>query len=123
MDKLMVRISTSRALRLTMVALLIVASSFSLVFAAPGDEIKGAIKEGLGGIYSIITAIVVPVAVICAALAGYKFFVGGEKGAAQAKQILIYLAVGVAIVYLAPVAVSGISGLFQKYGDNTNVFK
>lgn len=122
MNNLMLRINRSRALRLTMVALLIVASSFSFVFAGPGDEIETAVKAGLKEIYTVITAIVVPVAVICAALAGYKFFVGGEKGAAQAKQILIYLAIGVAVVYLAPVVINGVRGIVEGYGTNTNVF-
>lgn len=77
------------------------------VFAA--GEIEQNVKTGLKQVYSIITAIVVPIAVVSIAFSVFKIFTGGEKGMQAAKMIILYTAVGLIIVYLAPVAIKQVS--------------
>ena len=85
--------------------------------SADGGAIESRIASGLGAIYKIITAIAVLCAVIAALFSVYNFFFGGEKGVEKARKILIYAGIGLAIVYLAPVAVKQISIWFSDSVD------
>jgi type IV secretory pathway VirB2 component (pilin) len=85
------------------------------------DTIATNVKTGLGSVYTVITAIVVPIAVIALAFCAFQFFMGGERGVEKAKKTLLYLVIGVALVYLAPVLVSSVASWFSGVG-NANVF-
>ena len=84
---------------------------------ADGGSIEGRIASGLGDVYKVITTIAVPIAVIAAVFSGYNFFFGGEKGVEKARKTLTYVGIGLAIVYLAPVAIKQVSGWFSDSGD------
>lgn len=103
----------------------ILAAPFLTAFATGGDAgeaIQDGVKKGLGSVYTIITAIVVPVAAVCLAVCAFKIFTGGERGMQEAKMIAIYTVIGIAIVYLAPVIVEQVSSWFSSYSENTSIF-
>lgn len=84
--------------------------------------IEAGVKQGLSAVYTTITSIVLPIAAVCLAFAGFKIFAGGEKGMESAKKIILYTLIAVAIVYLAPVIVLNVGNWFQDYSVNTTVF-
>lgn len=107
---------TSKFARIAITAMACMAMLLTCVFA-DGGSIEGRIASGLGDVYKVITTIAVPIAVIAAIFSGYNFFFGGEKGAEKARKTLTYVGIGLAIVYLAPVAIKQVSGWFSDSGD------
>lgn len=79
--------------------------------------IEQGVKTGMSKVYGIVTAIVVPIAVVCVAIAAFQFFMGGEKGMEKAKKIILYTLLGVAVAYLAPLIVNEVSTWFSSQGD------
>lgn len=49
--------------------------------------------------------------------AAYQILAGGEKGMEKAKKTILYTAIGIAIVFLAPTIINQISGWFSNSGD------
>lgn len=91
----------------------------SAVSAAPNGiaNIEGGIKAGTQQIYSIMTAVIVPIAVVFFVWAAYKMLFGGEKGVEQAKKSIFTIVVVLALVWLAPLLVTEVSGWFSGTGD------
>lgn len=85
--------------------------------SAAAATIEQGVKTGMGKVYGIITAIVVPIAAVCLGVGAFQFFFGGERGVEKAKKICLYTLGGVALVYLAPVVVSEIASWFSSTGD------
>lgn len=80
------------------------------VFAA--DGIDGGIKNGMLELFRILKAVIVPVAAVTLAFAGFQILAGGEKGMETGKKLIISVAIAVGIVYLAPTIVNTISTWF-----------
>lgn len=79
--------------------------------------IETEIKNGTQSIYDLFKAILAPIAVIMVAWNVYKALFLGDRGMESAKKgVLIVLCV-VAVVYLAPVIVTTVSGWFSSIGD------
>lgn len=81
------------------------------------STIEQGVKTGMGKVYGIITAVVVPVAVVCLGVGAFQFFFGGERGVEKAKKICLYTLGGVALVYLAPLIVTEVASWFSSNGD------
>ena len=79
--------------------------------------IEEGVKTGMGKVYGIITAVVIPVAVVCLGVGAFQFFFGGERGVEKAKKICLYTLGGVALVYLAPLIVTEVASWFSSNGD------
>lgn len=112
-----------RRLRSVLVMMMTIVLVFAMTMlpalaASPnaGDAIQGAVKSGLSEVYKVMTAIVVPIAVIAIGFAAFKIFTGGEKGMEQAKKIILVTIAGLVIVYLAPIVIKQLSGWFDGYG-------
>lgn len=80
--------------------------------------IEQGVKTGMGKVYGIITAVVVPIAVICLGVGAFQFFFGGERGVEKAKKVALYTLGGVALVYLAPLIVTEVASWFSSNGDS-----
>lgn len=79
--------------------------------------IETEIKNGTQSIYDLFKAILAPIAVIMVVWNVYKALFLGDRGMESAKKgVLIVLCV-VAVVYLAPVIVTTVSGWFSSIGD------
>lgn len=117
------RLNIKRVASVLMICCILSMLFATAVFATDGtaETISGSITSGMEKVYSIITAIVVPVAIICAAVAAFQIFLGGEKGMEKAKRIIIYTLLGVAIVYLAPLIVREVGSWFKGYSNFSNL--
>lgn len=84
-------------------------------FAA--NDIAGKIASGLSEVFDIIQSIAIPIGIIALGFAGYQFIFGGQKGMEAGKKTLIYIVIGFAVIFLAPVAAEQIAGWFA--GSNS----
>ena len=98
---------------------LLMTTAFATQTGDAAGAIEQGMKSGLKEVYTILTAVAVPIAVICIGFCAVKIFMGGEKGMEQAKKLAIYTAVGLAVVYLAPAIVTQVAGWFSD--NNTAV--
>ena len=83
------------------------------IMPAYADQISQQINGGLKKVYGIITAIVLPLGAIAAAICAVKMIIGDERETQAAKKTLIRIIIGVGLVYLAPFLVETISGWFS----------
>lgn len=110
---------------LVMMLTIIVAMSVCVMPAFAGGpdpdpditDIEGGIRMGLGEVYEVLTAVVVPLAAVCAVGAGLLILFNGQKGMDIAKKILIGIGIGVAVAFLAPLLVVTVAGWFKDIGD------
>ena len=79
--------------------------------------IEGQIASGMGSVYGVLKTIAIPIAAVALGFAAYQIFAGGEKGMEKAKKTILYTAIGIAIVFLAPTIINQISGWFSNSGD------
>lgn len=91
------------------------ADSLSSTITAP-------IKAGLSEVYTLLTAIVLPIAVIVIAICAIKIIWGNQRSAEEGKSAIIRIVVALALVYLAPLLVSTISSWFQSYSTQGGIF-
>ena len=84
---------------------------------ADGGSIEGQIASGMGSVYGVLKTIAIPIAAVALGFAAYQIFAGGEKGMEKAKKTILYTAIGIAIVFLAPTIINQISGWFSNSGD------
>lgn len=100
----------------TLIILMLV---MSVAFAAPttSDAIQNGIKDGTSQLYSIMTAVVIPIAAVFFAWNAFKALFGGERGMEQAKKNMLTIVVVLALVYLAPVIIQQVSGWFSSTSD------
>lgn len=97
-----------------------VMTAMMLIMPAYADQIASQINGGLKKVYSIITAIVLPIAAIALAICGFKLIFGDQRSAEAAKNAIIKIIIGIAIVYLAPFLIETVSGWFQS--TNTTIW-
>ena len=95
------------------------------VAAAPGSGASSAItngvKSGISQVYSIISAIVLPIAVLALAICAAKLIVGTPKAADEAKSFAIKIVIALALVYLAPLIIGEVSSWFNSYSDTYGI--
>lgn len=108
-----------RVVRFTGAVAMVFMMLLSTVMAAPGgiSNIEGGIKAGTQQIYSIMTGVIIPIAVVFFAWAAFKALFGGEKGMEQAKKTILTIVIVLALVWLAPLLITEISGWFSSTGD------
>ena len=98
-----------RVLAVVMIAALIGTAMFSAVsFAAETGNVAIAAGNALKSVYDILLKLAIPILMIYVAIAAYQFFLGGDKGPDKARKFIIYGAIGIAILYAAPLIVSTI---------------
>ncbi len=98
----------------------------SVVFSsdAPGgdsgaaNEIGSAVSTSLKDMYGIATKIAIPVAIVTIVWAGFVLLGGGDRAPEKAKGIAIRGAIGLAIIFLAPLIIQGVKGIIEGYGTN-----
>lgn len=66
------------------------------------------ITSTLSEILGTLQLIAVPVAAVMVAFAGFQFFRGGDEGPMKAKKSLVYLLVGLVLVFGAKAIVDGV---------------
>lgn len=117
--------------RYTLIAgmgLIVLLSLISIAFAAPaastsvGTAIQDGVKDGTASLYSIMTAIVLPIAAVSLAWNGFKVIFGGERGMETAKKNMLTLVLVLALVYLAPLLIEQVGGWFKGASDSSDVF-
>ena len=82
------------------------------------DGIVSNIASGMGEMFQILRAIVIPVAVIALVFAGYQVLMGGEKGMETAKKTVVSIIVAVALVMVAPLILEQVAGWFGDASEN-----
>lgn len=111
----------NKMVRIFCVMLICVAMFSCVAFASDAADAAGAIqtgiKTGTQQLYNIITAIVVPIAVVVFAWNGIKMFIGSEREIESAKKTMLITALAIAVVYLAPVIIQQVAGWFSSTGD------
>lgn len=106
-----------------MAAFMLIIAYGLLMSAVPAfatADIAGQVTQGLSQVYKIISAIVLPIAIIALAWAASKLIGGGARGGEEAKAMIIKIIIGIGIVYLAPVIITTIAGWFSKGGTSIN---
>lgn len=105
-----------RFVRITGVVLIVAMMMMSFAFAAgtASSQIEAGIKGGTKQLYSIMTAVIIPVAAVFFAWNAFKALFGGEKGMEQAKKNMLTIVLVLALVWLAPLIVSEVSSWFDK---------
>lgn len=66
------------------------------------------ITRTLSELLGTLQLIALPVAAVMVAIAGYQFFRGGDEGPQKAKKMLVYLLVGLVLVFGAKAIVDGV---------------
>lgn len=106
-------------------ALCLTAIFTTMAFAA-GDmgEFKTVgekISNGMANIFNLIRAVALPVGIVSLVACGIAYFFGGEKGMEAGKKWAMRIAVGLAIVGLAPVLINAVYSVF-KSDASTDIF-
>lgn len=91
-------------------------------FADETEEIISSVKGGLGKVYAILTAIVLPLAVIVIVIAGLKMIGGGDRETYDGKAKIIRVLIALALIYLAPLIISTFAKMFSGYSAKGNIF-
>lgn len=73
-------------------------------------------SEMFGTLYTIIRSVGVSVAAIAVVMSAYQIFVGGEEGMERAKKIILFVAIGVVVIFIAPLVMVWIR---EVMGGNT----
>lgn len=79
-----------------------------------GGAIEEGIKTGAQSIWTILRAVVLPLAAVALAICAVKILWGGQRAAEEAKGTAIKIVIAVALVLLAPALVNVIGGWFAK---------
>ena len=96
---------------------------FNIVTAyADINEIITPIKTGLGDVYNVMLAIVLPIGAVAVGVCGIKIIWGNQKSAEEGKSAIIRILVALAVVFLAPLLISSVSGMFKNYSNTSGVF-
>ena len=86
------------------------------------NSIQQGVSNGADSLYSVMKAIILPIAALALAWCGFKAIFGGQKGMEEAKKYALIIVVVIAVVYLAPLIVSQVGGWFSNSSkDLTNL--
>lgn len=79
-----------------------------------GGAIEEGIKAGAQSIWTIIRAVVLPLAAVALAICAVKILWGGQRAAEEAKGTAIKIVIAVALVLLAPALVDVVGSWFKN---------
>lgn len=83
-----------------------------MVPAFAADTIESKVSGGLHNAYNVIQAVAGSIGAVGIAAGAILFFFGGKDSGEKAKKLILYSAIGLAVVFLAPIIVNQISGWF-----------
>ncbi len=106
-----------------MVMTVILALSCTAFAAGSSDTIADGIADGMDSLYKQLRMVAIPIAGVSVGFAGFQFFFGGEKGMEKAKKSILYGAIGVAIVLLAPIIMKTVASWFSSVESGISVFR
>ena len=89
---------------------------------AEADGLASSIAKGLGSLWDLMKIVGIAVAAIGCGVAAFQFFLGGEKGVDKAKKSLLYTAIGVGVLFIAPLIVKTIKGWVSESSSGDGVF-
>lgn len=78
------------------------------------NSIQQGVSNGADSLYSVMKAIILPIAALALAWCGFKAIFGGQKGMEEAKKYALIIVVVIAVVFLAPVVVQEVGGWFAS---------
>ena len=108
-NKKWVRIATCVFIVALMVVLMTVTAS-----ADPSDAIVTGVKTGPQAIYTIITAIVAPIAAIVLSATALKALIGDARDIEAMKKKVFLIVIVVAVIWLAPLIIEQVGGWFSS---------
>ena len=103
-------------------ALVTVVPAFADTNGGLSSQLTSPIKQGLSEVYSLMTAIVLPIAVIVLAICAIKIIWGNTKSAEEGKATIVRVIIALALIYLAPLLISTVSGWFSSYSTQGGIF-
>lgn len=113
------KLMNKRMMRIISLVLMMVMLFTSAAFASGSnttEEFEEGVKEGLGGLYGLMRSGAVWIAIIAVGFAGLALIMSGQNGYDKAKQTIGKVIIGIALVFLAGVIVTQISGWFDGVG-------
>lgn len=108
-NKKWVRIATCVFIVALMVVLMTVTA-----FADTSDAIVTGVKTGTKAIYTIITAIVAPIAAIVLSATALKALIGDARDIEAMKKKVFLIVIVVAVIWLAPLIIEQVGGWFSS---------
>ena len=108
-NKKWVRIATCVVIVALMVVLMTVTA-----FADPSDAIVTGVTTGTKAIYTIITAIVAPIAAIVLSATALKALIGDARDIEAMKKKVFLIVIVVAVIWLAPLIIEQVGGWFSS---------
>ena len=108
-NKKWVRIATCVFIVALMMVLMTVTA-----FADPSDAIVTGVKTGTKAIYTIITAIVAPIAAIVLSATALKALIGDARDIEAMKKKVFLIVIVVAVIWLAPLIIEQVGGWFSS---------
>lgn len=84
-------------------------------------DLGKSISEGLGKVWTLMKTVGIAVAAIGCCVAAFQFFFGGERGVDKAKKSLLYTAVGVGVLFIAPLIVVTIKDWVEASGTGSGI--
>ena len=110
----------NRIMALTVMAALMVTMMIVPAFATSTEQqIVSGVSDGMYKLYSLFQALLAPIAVVLVVWNVFKALFFGEKGMEGTKKSIIIILGIVAVVYLAPLIVSTVSGWFDNASGTT----
>lgn len=110
----------NRVVALTLMTALMVTMMVVPAFATGAEQqIVDGVSDGMYKLYSLFQALLAPIAVVLVVWNVFKALFFGERGMEGAKKSIIIILGIVAVVYLAPLIVSTVSGWFSGASGNT----
>lgn len=82
------------------------------------SAVEEAVNSGASKVYSLIRAIVIPVVIVLVGAAGIMFLSGQPRATDQAKKIILYCFIGVAVVACAPLIGQEFGNWFKDTGTS-----
>lgn len=92
---------------------IITALNTAVAYAETDAFAEAVITNGLGQIYSILSAVILPIGAIALAVCALKMVYGDEKSTENAKGALVRIIIAVILIYLAPLIINTVVGLFR----------
>ena len=89
------------------------------VETAWANGLTDGIVEAARTLYSILRTVAIPAAAIALAFAGYMIFTQGEDGMEHAKKVILWILIGVMVIFLGPVAIDAAKQAFDPSGGSS----
>ena len=109
-----------RRIACIVIALSLILSFAAMAFATGGDptDISEAVENAGQKIWNTLIDISIPVGLVVIVAAGLMLIIShGERDIEKLKKTLVYIIVGYALVFLAPIVLSTIVSMFKGQGS------